>query len=156
MACLSRRERALLCLVAALLVGTRYGTVNTSASVPLGIYRYVGASHPLQRGDLVQVPAVAFGRSWLASWLPLLKPVAAIPGDEICVTLDGLSVRGMAYGPVYQSHKGKTLPVFWGCHVVGKAEVFVASHEARSLDGRYMGMTPLGAVRKMAPLLTWR
>jgi type IV secretory pathway protease TraF len=104
----------------------------------------------------MRVPAVSFGRSWLSTWLPLLKPVAGIPGDTVCVQPEGVWVHGAPYGAVYQEHKGKPLPVFWGCHVVRAGEVFVASHEPKSLDGRYFGMTRTQDGWLAVPIITWR
>ena len=59
------------------------------------------------------------------------------------------------YGPVYQEHQGKTLPVFWGCHEVGAGEAFVASHTPKSIDGRYFGMTRIADAHHARPLWTW-
>jgi type IV secretory pathway protease TraF len=143
-------------LLLAGLLSTSWGTINISPSVPLGVYRYVRLDTPLQRGDLVRLPGVPFGRSWLASWLPLLKPVAGLPGEAVCVHPEGLWVHGTYYGAVYQTHKGQPLPVFWGCHPVGEREVFVASHEPKSLDGRYFGMTRVVDARRVVPLWIWR
>ena len=72
-----------------LLLSTYWFTVNQSPSIPIGLYRYVEKTGPLQRGEIVRIPAVDFGRSWWGSWLALLKPVAGIPGDEVCVTPEG-------------------------------------------------------------------
>jgi type IV secretory pathway protease TraF len=143
-------------IILLLLISTHWLAINISPSVPLGFYRIVRTEAPLQRGDLMHIPAVSFGRSWLSTWLPLLKPVAGVPGDAVCVQPEGVWVHGEPYGPVYQEHKGKPLPVFWGCHVVGEGEVFVASHELKSLDGRYFGMTRVADVRRVVPLWTWR
>ena len=57
----------------ALLVSTHWFTLNISSSVPLGLYYHVPVEGALRRGDMVLVHAVSFGRSWLASWLPLLS-----------------------------------------------------------------------------------
>ena len=143
-------------IVLLLLVGTHWVTMNISPSVPVGLSRFMPIEGPLQQGDLLQAPAVAFGRSWLASWLPLLKPVAGVPGDEVCIQPEGVWVHGESYGAVYQEHKGQPLPVFWGCHVVGAGEVFVASHAPKSLDGRYFGMTRVVDAHKVLLLWTWR
>jgi type IV secretory pathway protease TraF len=153
---LTSRDYCFASLVLALAISTHWFTINISPSVPLGLYRFVHTDAPLQRGDLMHVPAVSFGRSWLYTWLPLLKPVAGIPGDEVCVQPEGVWVHGEPYGAVYQEHKGKPLPVFWGCHVVGAGEVFVASHEPKSLDGRYFGMTRGQDALRAVPVWTWR
>jgi type IV secretory pathway protease TraF len=143
-------------IVLALAVSTHWGTINISPSVPMGLYGFVRTDVPLQHGDIVQIPAVPFGHPWPYTWLPLLKPIAGLPGDEVCVHHEGLWVQGEFYGAVYQEHKGKPLPVFWGCHEVEDGEVFVASHEDKSLDGRYFGMTHAEDVLRVVPVWTWR
>jgi type IV secretory pathway protease TraF len=143
-------------IIGMLLMSTHWVMLNIAPSVPLGLYRLVQTDAPLRRGDLVKVPAVAFGRPWYVAWIPLLKPVAAVAGETVCVETEGVTVEGQSYGAVYVTHKGKTLPVFWGCHVVGEGEVFVASHAPGSLDGRYFGMTPVHTTRRAVPVLVWR
>ena len=151
------RDYGFLGVILVLIMSTQWFTVNISPSVPVGLYRFVSLEGPLQRGDLLHLPAVRFGHSWcLPQVLPLLKPVAGVPGDLVCVQPEGVWVQGEAYGAVYQEHRGNPLPVFWGCHVVGAGEVFVASHEPKSLDGRYFGMTHVEDVRRAVPLWTWR
>ena len=126
-----------------LLVSTHWVTVNLSPSMPRGLYRYVRTEGPFHRDEIVRIPAVDFGRSWLASWLPLLKPITGIPGDTVCVgpedlwvtqilrSLDGKEwATGIAYGAVYQEHRGQASPSFLGLSCGGGAgEVFVGSHE---------------------------
>jgi type IV secretory pathway protease TraF len=139
-----------------LLLATHWFTVNTASSVPLGLYRYVRESRPLVHGTIVYIPAVPFGRQWPDKWLGLLKPVAAVAGEEVCVTQAGLTVRGEDYGAVHQwDTRGTALPVFWGCHVVDPGSVFLASKEPRSLDGRYLGMTPIHKTLRAVPVWTW-
>jgi type IV secretory pathway protease TraF len=151
------RDYGFLGVVFALLISTQWFTINISPSVPVGLYRFVAIDAPLQHGDLLHLPAVRFGHSWFyRQFIPLLKPVAGVPGDLACVQPEGLWVQGEPYGAVYQEHRGKPLPVFWGCHVVGAGEVFVASHEPMSLDGRYFGMTRVAEARRVVPLWTWR
>ena len=89
--------------------------------------------------------------------MPVLKPVAAVADDEVCVQERTLWVAGVSYGPVYAAAQGKVLPQLAGCQVVPEGAVFLASQEPRSLDGRYWGMTPVVTLTARAvPLLTWR
>jgi type IV secretory pathway protease TraF len=180
------RDWCVLGVIVACLVSTHWVTVNLTPSVPKGLYRYVTSATPIQRGALVVVPAVSFGRPWYARWVRLLKPVAGIPGDTACVEVTGLQMRypvheGLAlkvvavprmrysvsnmelalevvvdYGPVYQEHHGEPLPVAWGCHVVQDGEIFVASHEPRSLDSRYFGPVSLAQAHRVVPVWTWQ
>src|SRR5262249_57864726 len=96
-------------------------------------------------------------RSWWHSGTALLKPVAAIAGDEVCGVEGELFVQGQAYGPIYTEAAGKPLPHLDGCQVVPEGTVFLASTQPKSLDGRYFGMTPITTLTAQAvPLWTWR
>jgi conjugative transfer signal peptidase TraF len=122
---------------------------NASASVPIGLY----AVHPagtLQIGELLAVappePLVAFldERHYLPMGVPLLKHVAALPGQTVCraggtITVDGIAA-GVALG---RDHLGRSLPTWHGCRVIAAGEVFFMNRRsAASLDGRYFGPLP--------------
>jgi conjugative transfer signal peptidase TraF len=122
---------------------------NASASVPIGLY----AVHPavtLRTNELLVVtppePLATFldARRYLPKGIPLLKHVAALPGQTVCrtgemVTIDGNSVGG-ALG---RDHLGRSLPVWRGCRVIATGEVFLMNRQSvASLDGRYFGPLP--------------
>jgi len=144
-----------LCMLAA--VGsTRFYRVNISSSVPRGVYRLAPVLPPVQRGTLVLVPTPAVMLPWHSRWLPLLKRVEGIAGDEICVQENRLVVRGDDFGPIFHEADGKALPRLEGCHIVQAGEVFLASRAARSLDGRYFGPVAVSALLWQAvPVVTW-
>jgi type IV secretory pathway protease TraF len=161
------RDGCVLGVIIACLVSTHWVTINTTPSVPMGLYRYITSATPIAHGELVVVPAVPFGRPWYARWVHLLKPVAGIPGDTACVDVTGLRMRYpvhghdawptvVDFGPVYQEHRGTPLPAVWGCHEVQDGELFVASHEPRSLDSRYFGPVPLAQAHRVVPVWTWQ
>jgi conjugative transfer signal peptidase TraF len=144
-------------LVLAAVVSTRWVRLNLSPSVPVGVYRLARLAPPLARGTLVVLPVPVAVRPWRQGWAPLLKPVAAVAGDEVCVREGALVVRGASYGPVYVEADGKPLPHLEGCQVVPEGTVFLASAAPRSLDGRYWSMTPIADLTARAlPLWTWR
>jgi conjugative transfer signal peptidase TraF len=144
-------------LVLAAMVSTRWVRLNLSPSLPYGLYRLTAIREPLTRGTLVVLPVPACVRPWHAAWVPLLKPVAAVAGDLVCVDDEGLWVAGVPYGRVYAQARGQALPQLTGCHQVGADEVFLASGRPHSLDGRYFGMTPRQALTAQAiPMWTWR
>ena len=58
--------------------------------------------------------------------------------------------------PVYQEHRGKPLPVFWGCHVVGVGEVFVASPEETKSGWALFWHDARREGPKVVPVWTWR
>jgi conjugative transfer signal peptidase TraF len=119
---------------------------NASASVPIGLY----AVHPigaLRIGELLVVappdPLATFldERHYLPKGVPLLKHVAALPGQSVCrtggtITVDGIAV-GVALG---RDHLGSPLPTWRGCRVIAGGDVFLMNRRsAASLDGRYFG-----------------
>jgi conjugative transfer signal peptidase TraF len=142
-------------LVLAAVVSTRWVRLNLSPSVPYGLYLLRPVPAPLARGTLVLLPVPVAVRAW--QWRPLLKPVAAIAGDEVCIHDSGLWIAGQWYGEVYSEAHGKGLPHQGGCQVVPEGAVFLASTQPKSLDGRYFGMTPTATLMARAvPLLIWR
>ncbi|AZG78399.1 MULTISPECIES: S26 family signal peptidase [Methylocystis] len=135
---------------------------NASASVPIGLY----AVQPI--GDLAVTDlVVARPPAPLADWLterhylpkgaPLIKRVAALPGQKICRDGLAVSVDGIVMTQAReQDHADRPLPVWSGCFVLLPGEAFLLNwNEAASLDGRYFGAFPIeGVVGRAAPLWT--
>lgn len=144
-------------MVAGCLLSMIWFRVNIEPSVPLGVYRLHAVSEPLPRGTLVLLPVPGSVQRWHAPWLPLLKPIAAIAGEVVCVDEDVLTIGGEAYGRVYTEAGGYRLPHMTGCLTVGEGEVFTASQGYRSLDSRYYGPVKISDITATAtPLLVWR
>ena len=144
-------------LVLAAVVSTRWVRLNLSPSVPLGVYRLERLAPPLARGTLVILSPPASIRPWWRSLASLLKPVAAVAGEEVCGVGGELFVHGEWYGPIYTEADGKPLPHLDGCQVVPEGTVFLASTQPKSLDGRYFGVTPIADLTARAvPLWIWR
>jgi conjugative transfer signal peptidase TraF len=124
---------------------------NASASVPIGLYAIhtVGA---LRVGDLVVIkppePLASFlaDRGYLPHGVPLVKHVAALPGQSVC--RDGLtvSVSSVTVAEARErDSRARPLPSWQGCRVIAVGQVFLMNaRSADSLDGRYFG--PLSAV----------
>lgn len=137
--------------------------LNTTASVPVGLYRLSPAGSP-RVGDLVVVaprPALAAfldQGGWLPRGVPLIKPVAATAGQSVCrvdqwVAIDGRTVaRALSV-----DGDGRPLPSWTGCRVLGPDDVFLLAPVFGSLDGRYFGITDGGQILARArPLLIAR
>jgi type IV secretory pathway protease TraF len=154
---MSRRTLVLCgCLLTAV-VSTRWVRLNVSPSVPYGLYLLRPVPAPLARGMLVVLPVPVSVRPWHSRWLPVLKPVAGIPGDVICAVDDILDVNDADFGPILREAHGQPLPHFTGCLVVQDDEVFLASAVPQSLDSRYDGPVTVEALTAHAlPLWTWR
>ena len=125
---------------------------NASASVPLGLYR-LQPSNTRYVGELVAVvppePLATFlaeGR-YLPRGVPMLKHVLALPGQTVCRQGTVVSVDGIAMGNARERDgRGRPLPVWKGCRVVGKGDLFLMNRQsADSLDGRYFGLLPASA-----------
>ena len=131
--------------------------VNVEPSVPVGIYRLHAVHPPLSRGTLVLLPVPRSVRRWKSPWTPLLKPVAAVAGESVCVRDDALTIGDASYGRVYQEAGGDPLPQIQGCLTVEDGQVFVASKGDRSLDSRYFGSVKIGELTATAtPVWLWR
>jgi type IV secretory pathway protease TraF len=95
-------------------------------------------------------------RRYLPSGVPLMKHVAALPGQQACrvgaaVTIDG---RPVAVAKL-QDRMGRALPVWRGCHRVRAGEIFLLNPAPDSLDGRYFGVLPAAGLIGIArPVLT--
>jgi conjugative transfer signal peptidase TraF len=122
---------------------------NASASVPIGLYD-LEPPRSLRVGDLVAVtpsrPLADFmvERGYLGRGVPLMKHVAALPGQTICRLRSTITVDGMALGEALaHDRKGRDLPVWQGCHPIAAGTVFLMNAAVPdSLDGRYFGPIP--------------
>jgi len=135
---------------------------NASASAPIGLYRIVPDRDPT-RGALVAVTPPAPLARWLAERgylgedVPLLKQVAAKPGQRVCRIGAVVSVD-MRPVVVARDHDGisRPLPVWQGCRTLHAGELLMLNPDhADSMDGRYFGPLPASTVLGRAvPILT--
>ena len=122
---------------------------NASASVPIGLYG-LEPQRGLRVGELVAVtpqrPLADFmvERGYLGRGVPLMKHVAALPGQTVCRRRSTITVDGMPLGDALdRDRKGRRLPVWQGCRRIAAGTVFLMNSAVRdSLDGRYFGPTP--------------
>lgn len=125
-------------IAAAAGVGRPWLLANTTASEPRGLY--IGALAAPAVGRLVafQAPAAAFP---YAGRTPILKAVAAGPGDLVCTTSGRLAINGRDRAPIARvDHTGRPLPRWIGCRLLRGDELFVFSDRVpNSLDSRYFG-----------------
>jgi len=135
---------------------------NASASTPLGLYDLT-APNGLKAGDLVAVrppkPLADFmvGRGYIGRGVPLLKSVAAVPGQQVCRVGRIVTADGVQLGEAQErDRRGCVLPVWQGCRRIAPDQIFLMNPSVRdSLDGRYFGPLPRAAViGRAAPLYT--
>lgn len=136
-------------------------TWNASASAPTGLYRLTPVSHPPVGALVAITPPVQLARfldrrRYLPISVPLLKHVAARPGAQVCRFGSRVTVNDhvVAIALDRDSH-GRPLPVWRGCRVVGRGELFLLNAAADSMDGRYFGSIPAeGLLGRATPVLT--
>lgn len=136
--------------------------INTSSSIPLGLYVVTCISN----AKLIEFcPSEPFatqssergyrthGLSCPDGAVPILKPIVASEGDIVVVSLDGIQVNGQTLpqtAPLTADRAGRQLqPWPFGKYRVGPGEVWVASTYSKgSYDSRYMGPIRTTQIRK--------
>ena len=145
--------------------------VNTTPSIPLGVYRLT--DEPLIKGAYVlfcpppvAVFVMAKERGYVgAGFCPggygqLMKRLVAAKNDRVTITAEGVAVNGQRL-PLSKLIKvdggGRPLPHYAKSWVLGSTEVLVMSDSnSGSFDGRYYGSIQrsqiVGVIR---PVFTW-
>jgi len=134
---------------------------NASASAPIGLYRLQPDDHPTV-GELVAIipppdtARVMAARNYLPKGVPLLKQVAALPGQRVCRHGVRVSVGGKhVANALIHDRFGRALPIWRGCRVVPAATLFLINMPADSFDSRYFGpIAASGLVGRALPILT--
>jgi conjugative transfer signal peptidase TraF len=137
--------------------------INYTASLPKGLYRLHPLAPDIERDMLValHVPApfkdMVYGRGWLFKGSLVLKPVAAVAGDRILITDEGLSINKRYVGPVYSyDTQGLPLPVLRMSYTLKEGQIFLASTYPRSFDSRYFGpVNTKDIIAQVIPLFTF-
>lgn len=173
------RRLAIGAFTAALLIGAAGATayygglrINTTESMPVGLW-LVTAGGAIERGLVVSVcpapgavmdmakergyvpPGVCPGR-----YEPLIKPVAAVAGDLVTVSTEGVAVNGVAVPNTRQAladGAGRPMPRIapGEYHVTSGSVWILSSYNAASFDSRYFGPLPVTNIEGVArPLFT--
>jgi len=134
---------------------------NVSASAPLGLYA-VSPDAAIVAGDMViaRVPArwrdLAARRRYIPANVPLVKRVAAGPGDRVCAAGDRIRINGRVVAVQYRvDGRGRVMPRWRGCVTLSGGALFLLMDAPDSFDGRYFGPTASGDIIGRARLL-WR
>jgi conjugative transfer signal peptidase TraF len=122
---------------------------NASASVPIGLY-VINPAGRLTAGELLVVrplaPLAQFmaSRRYLALGVPLIKHVAALPGQIVCRSGSVITVNGIAEDKALdRDTRGRKLPIWQGCRAVRSGEVLLMNAGVPdSFDGRYFRPVP--------------
>lgn len=125
---------------------------NASASAPIGLYR-LHAGGAVGRGDMVVAwtpePArmLAARRHYIPANVPLVKRVAAAPGDRVCSVGKWIAINGRRVAVRQESDRAaRPMPSWSGCRQLRSDEFFLLVDSALSFDGRYFGVTRNGDV----------
>lgn len=120
---------------------------NASASTPIGLYR-VGAADGLQIGDMViarppeRYRLLAARRHYLPLNVPLVKRIAAVPGDTVCALGQEIFVNGRWIAERRtRDGKGRLMPWWSGCVTLRHGFLLLLMDSPMSFDGRYFGPT---------------
>lgn len=160
-----RRRAALLgvgmvCVIATIALPPRPRFVwNASASAPIGLYA-VTAPERLHIGDMVIAwppdPARQLGaeRRYIPSNVPLVKRIAAVPGDTVCARGADLFVNGHPITRRLSADaRGRPMPWWTGCVTLRDGALLLLMDSPASFDGRYFGPTSADLVIGKAHLL---
>lgn len=145
---------------------------NVTPSEPLGLWRQAAISG-LVKGKLVSacLPLSsrieeARSRGYLmggrcqGNLAPIVKSIAALPGDYVNISNLGVAVNGHLLPKTIPSRAdslGRPLiPAFTGDRRINAGEVFLISdYSPRSFDSRYFGVIPtVNIVAEIRPVLT--
>jgi conjugative transfer signal peptidase TraF len=126
---------------------------NTSASVPIGLYRVEPAKEIGVADIAVAMPPEPLAgflaeRGYLPKSVPLLKRVLALPGATVCRQGTAIIANGASFGDARErDSRGRQLPFWQGCRVIADGEAFLMNRDAAdSFDGRYFGPLPLTSI----------
>lgn len=160
----------LLGLAAAAHSGLRW---NSTQSLPPGLY-WASPVTSLRIGVIVEFCAppgrfldTGMSRGYLGNGncpggvLPLMKKVAALPGDVIDIDAGGVRVNSQLWPrsrPLPQDRRGRPLPTvrLKGLRLAPGQWLPMSDHSPTSFDGRYSGPIDQRVIlATLRPLLTW-
>jgi conjugative transfer signal peptidase TraF len=162
-----------ICLAVGLILAHQSGLrLNTTHSIPLGLYRMSG--DPIETGASVlwcppERPEfdLAKERGYIAAgFCPggygnMMKKVVATHNDVVSVTDEGVRINGIlmpASQPFEEDSMGRPLPRFRvSDHVLASSELWLMSDtNSRSFDARYFGPVPRAHIQStIHPVWTW-
>lgn len=148
--------------------------INPTQSMPQGIWKMTPWTATLHRGQTVfacpsptALSRQAKARGYLyygncpSGYAPLLKPVAAIAGDIVELSIKGIKVNGqwLAHSaPFLKDSQGRPLPVISaGRYTVQPGTVWlISTYYPKSFDSRYFGPVSIRQIQGLAtPVWLW-
>lgn len=146
--------------------------INLTPSAPIGLWKVTGQ---VERGSYVMAcipPSAPMMQTAIkmhylpdgackGGYAPLLKKVAAIPGDTVTLTRQTVFINGKALpntATIYEDKHGNHLkPIDRGAFFVKPGEYWlIGNQHPRSFDSRYFGAVSETAIlHSMQPVLTY-
>lgn len=132
---------------------------NGSPSAPVGFYA-IGQPERFAAGEMVlaRVPLawrrLAGERRYIPVNVPLVKRLAAGPGDRVCALGPGVFVNGTRVAERRRTDpRGRTMPWWKGCVTLDASHHLLLMDHPHSFDGRYFGPTRKSDIIGKASLL---
>jgi len=137
--------------------------LNITPSEPVGIYRLIEGQPNRDALVLLKQPQnlrSSVLRAYVPANLPLIKRIAAIPGDTVEIDQGGVRVGGVLWpdsAPLSRDRQGNNLrPYHFGVYRVRISELWVMSNNPCGLDSRYFGPVSAGSIiSRLIPVATW-
>jgi conjugative transfer signal peptidase TraF len=143
--------------------------INISPSIPKGIYLKTSVSP--KRGSLVSLCLpnkhmkiglenhyLIAGNGTCDGMLPLLKEIIAVPGDDVILMKDRISVNGKMYNfPTHDKDSNGNLMSAYprGHYLNTKGYWLLGTSDSRSWDSRYWGAVPMALIKNsLLPIFT--
>ncbi|MFH6601705.1 S26 family signal peptidase [Ectopseudomonas khazarica] len=126
---------------------------NASDSVPVGWYR-ISPANSWAPGDMVlirlprEARSLAAQRGYLPANVPLLKTVAAVAPQRVCMQGSQVRIDGVVVARRLKwDRQGRALPNWQACRrLVGDELFLLSSSNPASFDSRYFGPVSVDAV----------
>lgn len=130
---------------------------NASDSAPRGWYRVVQSSH-FRVGNYVvaqlpeDVATLAAGRGYLPRSVPVLKRIAAVSGQRVCIRDGVVAIEGAVVARTLDvDWNSRPLTAWLHCRRLVGGEIFLLNAAApASFDSRYFGPIDVSFVRGVA------
>jgi conjugative transfer signal peptidase TraF len=151
------------CLVGAWLPARLGYFLNITPSEPVGIYREIGGGAEPAAMVLLKQPhdsASSILKRYLPANIPLIKRIAAMPGDVVETGAYGVRVNRILWpdsAPLTHDQEGRSLrPYPFGTYRVPAGQVWVMSNHPCGLDSRYFGpVLESSVISRLVPVAIW-
>jgi conjugative transfer signal peptidase TraF len=140
----------------------KYLFINTTSSLPVGIYYLSNDIISLQKTVVFKKPSFLskLQRNWLIKDGVFIKKITAGPGDKVCAMNGTLFINDKEMGIIKtKDHNGENLPnntnnMF--CRTLIKGEFWTGTNHPNSFDSRYYGPINESDLKIVKPLILFQ